>query len=223
MSGESFVAVHDLDVARHAFGVVGAAGQEAADDELVDTPLIVVGERLRRGVGDGVDGRVGFVVVPALARGLEASAVDEVLGEGAPASVLGLFPDERAQVHAAVEAVGFGARVADEALVVELFRHCHGLLTRHAQEAGCHLLELDGGEREGFELASGFGLDFGHGREARNDAPFVEDDGHHPVEEAVPRPGEVNLDSVALVHHFDGPERLGDEVLDAEVPVDDEA
>ena len=61
---EGFVAVGDLDSRGLAFGVFGAAAQEAADDELVDAPL-VRGEGGWDDVVDGVDGWVGLVVVAA--------------------------------------------------------------------------------------------------------------------------------------------------------------
>lgn len=69
---EDFVAVLDLDGGGFAFGVFGAAGEEAADDELVDFALVVL-EGGWRYVVDWVDGRVGLVAVAAVSWLLEAS------------------------------------------------------------------------------------------------------------------------------------------------------
>ena len=72
VSVEGFVAVEELDRGRFAFGVVGAAAEEAADDELVNAAL-VGGERGRGDVVDRVYWRVGLVVIAACSRGLKGA------------------------------------------------------------------------------------------------------------------------------------------------------
>ena len=72
---EGFVAVEELNGGRFAFGVVGAATEEAADDELVHAALVV-----REGGWDSVvnrvDWRVGLVIIATCSRGIEG-AVEE--------------------------------------------------------------------------------------------------------------------------------------------------
>lgn len=98
---------------------------------------------------------MGFIVVFAVA-GLRKGAVDEGLGVGAPGGVVGLFGAEEAEVHAAVELVGFGTGVGDEAFLVEGFGGLHDLVGGEVEVLGAFLLELDGGKGEGLVFPGGF-------------------------------------------------------------------
>lgn len=70
---EGFVAVGDFYGCGFAFGVFGAAGEESARDEFVNSAFVVVFECLPRYVVDWVDGRVCLVIVSAAARLVEGA------------------------------------------------------------------------------------------------------------------------------------------------------
>lgn len=141
----------------------------------------------------------------------------------APERAAGLSLDERAQVDVAVELVGFGARVADEALVVERLGEFHDGGGGQAEVAAAEFLELDGGEREGLPVAGGFAGDARDGGGFGLEAAFVDDDGAEPVVEASSYPAEWDFGAGFFVAEPDVPEGFGAEVLDAEVAVYDEA
>ena len=108
----------ELDDRLRALGVPPAAREEAPRDELVQSRLVAAEAAA---VAHGVDGRVGRVVVPAVARP-EEGAAEQLVGVAAPLRVCGLRLDERLQVEALLELVRLGARVGEVAALREANR-----------------------------------------------------------------------------------------------------
>ncbi len=96
---EEFGFYFDTDDSFEAFGVLGAAGEEVAGDELVDAPfvgseaIVVLG-----GNFDGVDWWMGLIVVAAVSGPLEFVVVDEFGGVVSPDWVILLEGDESSDI-----------------------------------------------------------------------------------------------------------------------------
>jgi hypothetical protein len=95
---------------------------------------------------DRMNRRVGLVIVPAVARPVEAPRLQRP-GEGAPLWVVCLCSHQSCQVEALLKLICLSPGVGQVSLLVQPLRYLHGSVRRNAQTAGSLLLQLDRAER----------------------------------------------------------------------------